>query len=130
MHTKKVQKELGQLASCDVKDIRFFLYTHADYWNRKQAKEIIENLHRTQTVLLNCFYPINNKPIPVSRRTIKIQRIEILDRKEVKESEMGYGLEWKDPWIGVERSQREKYQSIFEDKQTEEQIISKKGLSS
>jgi hypothetical protein len=120
MHTKRVKSELGQLASCVVKDVRFFFYSHADYWNRKHMKDAIEKLSKAPSVLLNCFFLVNNKPVPVSQRTIQINRIELIDRKEVKQGEMGYGLEWKDPWSGVERSLREKYQSIFEDKQIEE----------
>lgn len=113
------RREYGSKTLTNVTDLRFFFFTHADYWNRPQIKGIVEALPKTSPVYLNCFYFDGQVPKPVSARFLRLPKAELVDRKDVHEGEMGFGLEWKDPWIGVDREERAKHEHLFGDRKIE-----------
>lgn len=119
-YQETVLREYGDKTSANVTRLFFFFYTHADYWKRAQLKKIVEALPRTSPIYLNCFFVDGDIPKPVSARDLRLAKAELVDRKDVRPGEMGFGLDWQDPWTGVDSDERAKHEHLFGDRELQD----------
>jgi hypothetical protein len=86
--------------------LAFIFITYADYWNRPHMKRTVETLRDVHEVQLNCYYAVDQEPLPVARRFLTLSQIELVTRDALCPGDMGYGLPWHEPWEGVSGEDR------------------------
>ena len=111
---KKVAEEYGDNTKAVVSKMLFWFVTYTDYGNRPNVKAIVERLPTCSRVLLNCYFLKDGEPHGVAKRHLELSATFIVDRSAVTPGSLESCFQWEDPWNGIDRETREKYDRDFQ----------------
>jgi hypothetical protein len=110
-----ITQQHGERTDANVSKLFFWFVTHADYWKRSNLKKIMDCLPMCPRVLLNCFYLEDAEPQSVAKRYLELSKVVVADRSAVRPGTLESYVPWEEPWSGMDRNTREKYEPIFRD---------------
>ena len=111
---ERSEDDFGKRVSTSVSTIKYWFITHADYWGRPQMLSIIESLREPGSILLNAFYMKNGEVESAAKRHLVISNIVFRNRQDLRENDIEFHLDWDDPWTGMTRKSREKFEPLFQ----------------
>lgn len=121
---ESVKSTYGKRVNARVSILYFWFITYADYWGKPKMLSIVESFKESKSILLNAFYVNDGQVEAIAKRHLVVSKIIFKDRKDIKEDDLEFHVNWEGPWIGVDREKREKFEPIFRQIEQGQQPIS------